>query len=76
MRPRFFSQKIEAKDPLKNMPSTAAKATRRCAKVESLSSIHRMAQSAFLRMQGMVSMASNKYVRCFGSLMYVSMRRE
>jgi hypothetical protein len=37
MRPRFLSQKIDAKEPLKKIPSTAAKATRRCAKVESLS---------------------------------------
>jgi hypothetical protein len=43
---------MEAKEPLKKMPSTAAKATRREAKVLSLSQIQRMAQSAFLRMQG------------------------
>jgi len=54
MRPRFFNQKMEAKEPLKKMPSTAAKATRRVAKVEFLSEIHRKAQSAFLRMQGTV----------------------
>ena len=52
MRPRFLSQKMEAKEPLKKMPSTAAKATRRCAKVEFWSEIHFRAQSAFLRMQG------------------------
>src|ERR1700760_2391835 len=52
MRPRFLSQKIEAKEPLKKIPSTAAKATRREAKVEFLSQIHRMAQSAFFRMHG------------------------
>jgi len=55
MRPRFLSQKMEAKDPLKKIPSTAAKATRRCAKVEFLSEIHLRAQSAFLRMQGTVT---------------------
>lgn len=43
---------MDAKEPLKKMPSTAAKATRRCAKVEFLSAIHFRAQSAFLRMQG------------------------
>jgi len=52
MRPRFLSQKMEAKAPLKKMPSTAAKAMRRWPKVDSLSLIHRIAQSAFLRMQG------------------------
>lgn len=29
IRPRFFSQKIEAKEPEKKIPSTAAKATTR-----------------------------------------------
>jgi len=43
---------MEAKEPLKKMPSTAANAIRRVAKVEFLSEIHRRAQSAFLRMQG------------------------
>ena len=52
MRPRFLSQKMAAKEPLKKIPSTAAKATRREAKVEFLSEIQRSAQSAFLRMQG------------------------
>ena len=45
---------MEANEPLKKIPSTAAKATRRWAKVESLSWIHLMAQSAFLRMQGTI----------------------
>lgn len=54
MRPRFLSQNIDAKEPLKKIPSTAAKATSRCAKVEDLSSIHLMAQSAFLRMHGTI----------------------
>src|SRR5271156_4084602 len=75
MRPRFLSQKMEAKEPEKKIPSTAAKATRRWAKVERLSEIQRRAQSAFLRMQGMVSMALKRYVRCFGSLIYVSINK-
>ena len=54
MSPRFLSQKMEAKAPLKKMPSTAAKAMRRWAKVDCLSQIHFRAQSAFLRMQGTV----------------------
>ena len=45
---------MEAKEPLKKMPSTAAKAMSRWAKVEFLSDIHFRAQSAFLRMQGTV----------------------
>jgi hypothetical protein len=36
MRPRFFSQKMAQKLPLKKMPSTHANATRRCAKLRSL----------------------------------------
>ena len=45
---------MDAKEPLKKIPSTAAKATSRCANVEDLSSIHLMAQSAFLRMHGTI----------------------
>lgn len=52
MRPRFLSQKIEAKDPEKKIPSTAAKATRRSPKTDCSSLIHLSAQSAFLAMQG------------------------
>jgi ribonucleotide reductase beta subunit family protein with ferritin-like domain len=33
IKPRFFSQKIEQKLPEKKIPSTAAKATKRCAKL-------------------------------------------
>jgi hypothetical protein len=33
IRPRFFNQKMLQKLPLKKMPSTAAKATRRSAKL-------------------------------------------
>jgi hypothetical protein len=50
-------------------PSTAAKAMRRSAKVDWSSLIHLSAQSAFFLMQGMVSMASKRYVRRAGSLM-------
>jgi hypothetical protein len=54
MRPRFLSQKIEAKEPEKKIPSTAANATRRSAKVEFASEIQRRAQAAFLRMHGTI----------------------
>src|SRR5881392_2965364 len=52
MRPRFLSQKMEANDPEKKIPSTAAKAMRRSANVEFLSAIQRRAHSAFALMQG------------------------
>ena len=58
------------------MPSTAAKAISRSANVERLSEIHLRAQSDFFLMHGIVSTASNRYSRCAGSLMYVSMRSE
>ena len=59
--PRFFNQKMDANEPEKKIPSTAANATTRSPYVESSSSIHLMAQSAFLFTHGMVSMALNKY---------------
>jgi hypothetical protein len=40
MSPRFLSQKIDAKDPEKKIPSTAAKAINRSAKVDLSSLIH------------------------------------
>jgi len=43
MSPRFLSQKMEAKDPEKKIPSTAAKAINRSAKVDLSSEIHFMA---------------------------------
>jgi len=46
MSPRFFSQNSAQNDPLKKMPSTAAKATRRWAKGASLL-IQLIAHSAF-----------------------------
>ena len=52
MRPRFLSQKIDAKDPEKKIPSTAANATSRSAKVEFLSAIHFNAHSALALIQG------------------------
>jgi hypothetical protein len=52
MRPRFLSQKIDAKDPEKKIPSTAANATSRSAKVEFLSAIHLSAHSALALIQG------------------------
>lgn len=57
------------------MPSTAAKATMRSAKDDSLP-IHLSAQSAFFLTQGTVSMAWNSLCFSAGSLMYDSSSRE
>ena len=48
------------KAPEKKMPSTQAKATRRVAKPDRLSLIHLIAQSAFLFIQGTVSIMLQK----------------
>lgn len=58
--PLFFNQKIEAKDPEKKIPSTAAKATTLSPYVDSSSLIHLIAQSAFFFTHGIVSMALNR----------------
>jgi hypothetical protein len=68
IKPRFFIQKMEANDPEK-MPSTAVKATRRSAKVDFWSEIHRMAESALRLIHGIVSTVSKRYSRRAGSLM-------
>ena len=60
MIPRFFSQKIAAKDPEKKMPSTAAKAMILSPKVAFSSPIHLRAQSAFFFTHGRVSTALNR----------------
>jgi hypothetical protein len=56
IRPRFFNQKIEQKEPEKKMPSTAAKASSRSAN-ESELLIQRRAQAAFFLTHGTVSTA-------------------
>ena len=55
IKPLFFIQKIEQKLPLKKIPSTAAKATKRSAKFPL--SIQRKAHSAFFFTAGTVSIA-------------------
>lgn len=57
IKPRFLSQKIEQKEPEKKIPSTAAKATRRSAKVALRLSVQRKAHCALCITAGMVSMA-------------------
>ena len=73
IRPRFLSQKIDANEPEKKMPSTATNASRRSANVDQRSEIHVRAQSTFFLAQGIVSKgivstASSIYFRCAGSL--------
>lgn len=60
INPRFFIQKIAAKLPEKNIPSTAAKAIRRSAKVALSLDIQRSAQSAFFRIQSILKIALNR----------------
>ena len=55
INPLFFNQKIEQNDPEKKIPSTAAKAIKRSAKLAS--SIQRSAHSAFFLTQSKVSIA-------------------
>lgn len=69
IRPRFFNQKIEQKEPEKKMPSTAAKAIKRSAKDAYLRSHHRSAQRALRRTQGTVSMAFKSLCFSDGFLM-------
>ena len=58
IKPRFFNQKIEQKDPEKKIPSTAAKEIKRSTKLSD--SIHFKAQSAFFFTQSIVSMARKR----------------
>lgn len=67
---------MDANEPEKKMPSTAAKAISRSANVDRVSVIHLSAHEAFFWIQGMVSIASNRYVRRAASLMYVSISSE
>ena len=50
--PRFFNQKIAQNDPEKKIPSTAAKATSRSAKLAYFALVHRSAHSAFFLTTG------------------------
>ena len=56
-RYKHFSSNSYANEPLKKIPSTEAKAIKRSANVAFFGSIHFIAQSAFLRTQGNVSIA-------------------
>jgi len=74
IRPRFFSQKIAQKEPEKKMPSTAANAIMRSAKLADVASHHLRAHCAFRLTHGTVSIARRRWSFFAGSLMYVSMR--
>jgi len=69
INPRFFSQNILQKEPEKKIPSTQAKATNLAAKLDRLSLIHLIAQSAFFLIQGKLSNASNNFFFSPASLM-------
>src|SRR5210317_2665529 len=76
MRPRFLSQKIAQKLPLKNIPSTHAKANRRSANERDFASNHFMAHFAFFSIHGTVWIASNNCFFSAPSLMYLSINFE
>jgi len=64
------------KEPEKKMPLTAANAIIRSAKLALVGLHHLRAQLALRWAHGTVSMVWSKCNFSFGSLMYVSMRRE
>ena len=68
MRPRFFSQKIDANDPEKNIPSTDAKAITLSAYDALL--IQFKAQLAFFLTAGTVSIALKRLSFSAGSRIY------
>ena len=74
--PRFFNQKMAQKEPEKNMPSTAANAIMRSAKLAAAESHHLSAHCAFRWTQGTVSIAHRRCIFFVGSLTNVSMRSD
>jgi hypothetical protein len=62
------------KEPKKNMPSTAANAIMRLAKLAAVESHHLSAHCAFRWTQVTVSIAHSRCIFFLGSLTYVSMR--
>ena len=76
IRPRFFNQKMAQKEPEKNMPSTAANAIMRSAKLTVVESHHLSAHCAFRWTQGTVLIARRRCIFFVGSLTYMSMRSE
>ncbi len=76
IRPCFFNQKMAQKEPEKNMPSTAANAIMRLAKLAVVESHHLSAHCAYRWTQWMVLIACRRCIFFVGSLTYVSMRSE
>lgn len=60
MRRRFLIQKMAQNDPEKKMPSTAANATKRSAKLASSEEIHLSAHSPFVFFLFFFSQKQNK----------------
>ena len=71
-KPRFLSQKMAQKDPLKNRPSTATNATTRVPNELRLSLHHLSAQSALRLIAGKCSIARRHLSRSSESVMRVS----
>ncbi len=76
MSPCFISQNMAQKEPEKKMPSTAANAIICSTKLALVGLHHLRAQLALGWTYGIVLIAWNRYSFSFGSLMYVSIRRE
>ena len=76
IKPRFFNQYIEQKAPEKNTPSTHANATNLVAKLDRLSLIHLIAQSAFFLIHGNSFRELNRRDFSVLSVIYVSINVE
>ena len=72
----LFNQKIDANEPEKKIPSTAANAITLSAKEALSLFIHFRAQTAFFWIQGIVSIALKRLFLSVGSWIKVSIRRE
>ena len=73
---RFLSQNMEQKEPEKKMPLTVTNAIIHLAKLALVELHHLRAQLALRWMHGTILMASSRCSFSFGSLVYVSMKRE
>mmetsp|Transcript_26167 Transcript_26167/g.66464 ORF Transcript_26167/g.66464 Transcript_26167/m.66464 type:complete len:213 (-) Transcript_26167:457-1095(-) len=74
MRPRFLSQKMAQNEPEKKMPSTHAKASRRCAN-GAFDEIHLSAHAALACTAGTCETAWKRRSRSVSSATYVSMSK-
>ena len=76
IKPHFFSQKIAQKEPKKKMPSMAANAIMRLAKLAEVVLHHLIAHCAFHWTHGTVLITRRRCSFFAQSLMYVSMKSE